>query len=449
MKKLLLTLSLILGIHTNMAIADITPTQLHATMGIVTNFILDDAIAYHGKSYKTVTSPYTGRVWLDRNLGASKVCTSFDDALCYGDYYQWGRGYDGHQDENSTVTTTLVTNINNAGSDFVIGSNDWTSADSNGQMRVTSWLKTDGTSVCPVGFRMPTIIELKAETLDANVTNRATAFTNFLKLPSAGYRSKSDGSMGSEGTSSYMWSGSISSATNSYFIHAGINSANEDNGKRNWGFPVRCIEKIKPEEHIHNGTAYGVVTSPYTGKVWLDRNLGANRVCTSLDDPQCYGDYYQWGRNFDGHQDENSATTTTLATDINNAGGNFVIVSNDWTSSDSNGSQRSANWLKTDGSSVCPVGFRVPITEELKSETIDQGVTDNITVFNNFLKLPSAGNRYQYSGSLVDPGLRGYVWTSSVDASSPHTLTFYSTNALIVSFYGDRSDGLSVRCIKD
>ncbi|VVM19233.1 hypothetical protein BSPWISOXPB_6651, partial [uncultured Gammaproteobacteria bacterium] len=27
-----------------------------------------------GKTYNTVTSPTTGRIWLDRNLGADKVC---------------------------------------------------------------------------------------------------------------------------------------------------------------------------------------------------------------------------------------------------------------------------------------------------------------------------------------------------------------------------------------
>lgn len=52
--------------------APLTQTELHATMGIVTNFILDDGITHNGTSYGTVTSPYTGRVWLDRNLGAAR-----------------------------------------------------------------------------------------------------------------------------------------------------------------------------------------------------------------------------------------------------------------------------------------------------------------------------------------------------------------------------------------
>jgi hypothetical protein len=56
----------------------------------------------------------------------------------------------------------------------------------------------------------------------------------------------------------------------------------------------------------HNGTSYGTVKSPYTGKIWLDRNLGASQVCdrnnsfTDNNDyvtsqQNCFGDYYQWG----------------------------------------------------------------------------------------------------------------------------------------------------------
>jgi predicted secreted hydrolase len=44
------------------------------------------------------TSRYTGRVWLDRNLGAKQVATSGHDTDSYGSLYQWGRGKDDHED---------------------------------------------------------------------------------------------------------------------------------------------------------------------------------------------------------------------------------------------------------------------------------------------------------------------------------------------------------------
>jgi hypothetical protein len=55
-----------------------------------------------------------------------------------------------------------------------------------------------------------------------------------------------------------------------------------------------------------NGLTYGLVLSPDTGRVWLDRNLGASQVCTSVTDTACYGDLYQWGRAKDGHESRDS-----------------------------------------------------------------------------------------------------------------------------------------------
>jgi len=201
----------------------------------------------------------------------------------------------------------------------------------------------------------------------------------------------------------------------------------------------------------HNGTTYGFVTSSYTGKVWLDRNLGAARVCTSFNDTACYGDYYQWGRNFDGHQDSKSGTTAMQATDVNNAGTDFITNSSspyDWASTDSDGSLRNANWSKTDGTSVCPAGFRVPTIKELRAETLDKGVTNRDTAFDNFLKLPSAGNRLRRNGSMNNVGSRGDFWSSSASGSSASDLHFDSAGVNWHS--GDhRAYGQSVRCLRD
>ena len=196
----------------------------------------------------------------------------------------------------------------------------------------------------------------------------------------------------------------------------------------------------------HNGTIYGCVVSPYTGKVWLDRNLGAARVCESFDDTACYGDYYQWGRNFDGHQDSTSGTTSTQATDVNNAGSSFILRLSDWASTDSDGSVRAANWSKTDGSSVCPVGFRVPTIAELKAELLDAGsaqIQNRDDAFNSFLKLPSAGYR---DDSLYLQSSLGVVWSSSVNGSRTHYVG-YSRNAY--SYHNARIFGYSVRCLRD
>lgn len=204
----------------------------------------------------------------------------------------------------------------------------------------------------------------------------------------------------------------------------------------------------------HNGTMYCTVVSPYTGKVWLDRNLGAARVCTSFNDTACYGDYYQWGRNFDGHEDSASATTDMQATDVNDVGhGNFIESNStydlDWAKEvDSDGSLRQANWSKTDGSSICPVGFRVPTITELRTETLDSGVQDAETGFNNFLKLPTAGHRY-YSGNIPSGGVL-VMWSSSLrdSARAPYVEYRSVVSGHIWSSYSTYASGLSVRCLK-
>ncbi|VVH50397.1 hypothetical protein BPUTSESOX_351 [uncultured Gammaproteobacteria bacterium] len=39
---------------------------------------------------KSVHPPITGKVWLDRNLGVSKVAGSRGDKASYSELYQWG-----------------------------------------------------------------------------------------------------------------------------------------------------------------------------------------------------------------------------------------------------------------------------------------------------------------------------------------------------------------------
>ena len=538
MKKLLLTLSMILGLNTTTLMAELTQTQLHATLGIVTNFILDDGITHNGTTYKTVTSPYTGRVWLDRNLGASQVCTSFDDALCYGDYYQWGRNADGHQESSSVTTNTQALDVNNAGADFIVSSPvnefDWAySVDANGSQRATNWAKGDGSSVCPVGFRVPTLAEIQAELTSpgsAGATDNMEAFDTFLKLPSGNTRNPFgnlaiDNSMGS------LWTLAITEYSSHQLLFNQAYIA-KFKSPRTFAIPIRCIKNTTPADIVppvititgatavsvplndtyndagatavdnvdgnltatttdtvdtstlgdqtitytatdsagnvakavrtvsvvnpivHNGTNYGTVTSPYTGKVWLDRNLGASQVCTSFNDTACYGDYYQWGRNFDGHQESNSSTTATQATDVTTVGhGDFITSNNtysfDWAQSvDSTGTTRSINWSATDGSSVCPIGFRVPTRTELQAETTDNGVTDRDTAFSNFLKLPSAGYRNNFDGSMNVVGSWGSVWSSS--ASGPNaSLLYFASGSADGSSSGTRAYGRSLRCLRD
>jgi hypothetical protein len=199
----------------------------------------------------------------------------------------------------------------------------------------------------------------------------------------------------------------------------------------------------------HNGFTYGTVISPYTGKTWLDRNLGASQVCTSLNDTKCFGDYYQFGREKDGHEKYDSETTTTLATSIKNVGNRFILTSPDeWTTADSDKSLRSEYWSKIDGSSICPTGFRVPTLNEFKLETIDQGIDKIEKVFNTFLKIPSAYQRNRVNGTLPKHILWAGFWSTTISDNSSQGI-FFGPNMSVAGGNTPMGQGQTIRCIKN
>jgi uncharacterized protein (TIGR02145 family) len=216
-------------------------------------------------------------------------------------------------------------------------------------------------------------------------------------------------------------------------------------GSGNFG---NCVE--------FNGLEYCSVESNVTGRVWLDRNLGASEVCTDLNDTNCYGDYYQWGRYADGHEKADSNTTTTLAESITDAGSDFITnasVPRDWVALyvDDDGSLRSENWSTSDGSSVCPAGFRVPTKAELEAELFSASntISNKVDAFESFLKLPSAGSRSADTGDLLDQGNYGGLWTASVngsDSTVSDDIEYTDTEAHSTSNY--RATGQAVRCIQ-
>jgi hypothetical protein len=111
------------------------------------------------------------------------------------------------------------------------------------------------------------------------------------------------------------------------------------------------------------------VTSTATGKIWMDRNLGASQVATSSTDANSYGDFYQWGRRSDGHQCRNSGNTTTLNLSNTPSHGNFITVTGtpeDWRSPQNTGLWQGVNGVNN----PCPSGYRLPTEAELNAERI-------------------------------------------------------------------------------
>ncbi|TVQ66901.1 MAG: hypothetical protein EA363_12740 [Balneolaceae bacterium] len=179
------------------------------------------------------------------------------------------------------------------------------------------------------------------------------------------------------------------------------------------------------------------VTNPVTGRVWMDRNLGASRAATSSTDTLAYGDLYQWGRPADGHQKRNSPTTSTLSSSDQPGHGSFILAPDrpyNWRSPRNNDLWQGVNGINN----PCPAGYRLPTETEWSTERASWHSKNATGAFDSPLKLPMAGNRNETSGSLLVVGSAGHYW------SGDGAMSFTSN-----TFTYRRATGASVRCIKD
>ena len=183
-----------------------------------------------------------------------------------------------------------------------------------------------------------------------------------------------------------------------------------------------------------------------TGKIWMDRNLGAAQVATSSTDADAYGDLYQWGRATDGHESRTSDRTSTLASSNTPGHGNFIfIVSSpyDWRSP-----QNDNLWQGVNGTNnPCPDGYRLPTEAEWEAERQTWSSNNAAGAFASPLKLTVAGGRDFSSATLFDMDFMGYYWSSTINGSDPEYLYFHSGDADMSSYF--RGAGHSVRCIMD
>ena len=188
------------------------------------------------------------------------------------------------------------------------------------------------------------------------------------------------------------------------------------------------------------------VTNPTTGKIWMDRNLGATQVATSSTDAASYGDLYQWGRRADGHQCRTSPTTATLSSIDQPAHGNFITINSgnyDWRSPQSTNLWQGVNGVNN----PCPIGYRIPTETEINAERLSWSQNTSSGAFASPLKLPMAGYRNTSTGSLYPVGTYGLYWSSTVSGTNSRGLGLNSSSASIV--VDSRANGFSVRCLKD
>ena len=217
----------------------------------------NSANANHVMLYLAVTGA-DGNVWLNNNLGADYSNTAnvaFNPAQqaigsadyhAYGSLFQWGRYSDGHELINwnsgsggaavNGVTSTLSSTDTPVNSLFITNSNDWLTTQND-----ALWQGESGANnPCPIGFRLPTNAEWTGLVSASNITNFVSAASSTLKLPAAGDRYLTSGSLINAGFNLLYWSSSVLNAK-SYYL-SGSNTISQSNISRTYGCSVRCIK---------------------------------------------------------------------------------------------------------------------------------------------------------------------------------------------------------------
>ena len=206
-------------------------------------------------------------------------------------------------------------------------------------------------------------------------------------------------------------------------------------------------------------SATAVVDVTYVTQTWMDRNLGARRVATALNDVLSYGNHYQWGRPADGHEITvwDGATTTSgrgfadataleaLSATTTPGHPNFILTSAfpfDWLAT-----QADPDRWATANQGPCPAGYHVPTNAQWIIAGTFGAWNNNTDTFNSNLKLPSSGYRDRINGLLYTQGTYGDYWSSTFSGTDARYLYFDSTAA--TTYSNDRAYGFSVRCLKN
>lgn len=213
-------------------------------------------------------------------------------------------------------------------------------------------------------------------------------------------------------------------------------------------FSAMAAEKVVVVPLFSSGSGDIIQTvKSKTGRVWMDRNLGAIRVAGSKSDSLAYGWLYQWGRSADGH--ESRTSPVTAVNDLSNGEvpghGNFILVNVpplDWLSLRINDL-----WDGVRGvNNPCPPGFRIPSHTEWVEEIKSWIRRTNQGAFESPLKLTCAGRRSYSTGEIQDAGLFGYYHST---AQYGRVVAVYIEEDQVITHFRPKASGLSVRCIQD
>lgn len=212
------------GVTPKSSVGTTTGVEMKSALSQVAVSTTKVHFTYNGQevAYGIIISSITGRQWLDRNLGAQRAATSFQDYLAYGDLFQWGRPDDGHQliswtDKfngaavNGTTTTKFTTDVPGSSLFYIDPTNtspvDWRNPQNSNLWQVPDQINNP----CPSGWHIPSNAEWDAEIAGAG----SELVIDVLKLAASSFRIYNSGnvpictegeSCDGAGSRGYYWS---------------------------------------------------------------------------------------------------------------------------------------------------------------------------------------------------------------------------------------------------
>ncbi|REC63197.1 hypothetical protein DRF65_05965 [Chryseobacterium pennae] len=192
------------------------------------------------------------------------------------------------------------------------------------------------------------------------------------------------------------------------------------------------------------------------GNIWLQQNLGSERVAESMDDEKSYGDLFQWGRWDDGHQLRTSSITSAPSVNSPDGlqGSSFITGSPAWWSTNGLSDQWTGTGFseitETVGVDPCMAmgdGWRLPTQADWADIVQAEGIHSPSKAYDGNLKLPMGGFRGSSDGGFTSAGQKGYFWSSTPTGIGGKYL-YIGTTVTNASAGAPRGQGASVRCMK-